>query len=131
MDNLQGLYLQQAHNDDVLQDSLGWNMANIAERRDKPRLDCDYPAIVKGIDQQGKKYKDNGKLINLSASGLYLWVNRDIENNSKLSVTVLLSNILIDKDTPKLATEGIVIRNEPQTNGTYGIALKLSHYRFL
>lgn len=131
MENLQGFFLQQVHDGDLFQNSLGCNITNIAERRNKSRLDCDYPAIVKGMNQQGNISKDNGKLANLSDSGLYLWANRDIEYNSKLSVTVLLSSTLIEKKTPQLTTQGIVVRREPQTNGPYGVAVKLSHYRFL
>lgn len=116
---------------DEFQDVLESNVIPISDRRNKPRVECDYPAIVEGIDQQGKKYKENAKLANLSAGGLYMWANRHIEYNSKLSVTVLLGSMLIDMETPKLATKGIVVRTEPQINGTCGVAMKFSHYRFL
>jgi hypothetical protein len=116
---------------DVFQDMMGCNVSNIPERRKKPRVDCNYPAIVEGIDQHGKKYKDNAKLANLSAGGLYMWANYDFKHDSKLSVTVLLSSMLSDMETPKLATKGIVVRTEPQTNGTCGVAVKFSHYRFI
>lgn len=106
-------------------------MYNTPDRRIKPRIDCDYPAIVEGYDGAGSKYNDQAKLANLSASGLFMLANRQIENGSKLSVTVLLSNSLIDKDSPRLVTNGIVVRTEPQTNGMCGIAVKFYHYRFL
>jgi len=84
-----------------------------------------------GYDDQGKKYIDNATLANLSASGLYMWANRYIENGSKLNVTVQLCNALLnDEETPQLATNGIVVRTEPQTNGTCGVAVKFNHYRF-
>jgi hypothetical protein len=101
------------------------------DRRIKPRIDCDYPAIVEGFDGDGTKYNEEAKLANLSASGLFMLANRYIENGSKLSVTVLLSNSLIDKDAPRLATNGTVVRTEPQANGTCGIAIKFYHYKFL
>jgi hypothetical protein len=101
------------------------------DRRIKPRVICDYPAIIKGNDEDGNKYKENAKLANLSASGLYMRTYRYIENGSKLAVTILLTSALIDKDTPKIATNGIVIRSEPQKDGTYGIAVKFNKYRFL
>jgi len=101
------------------------------DRRIKPRIDCDYPAIVEGYDGDGTKFNEQAKLANLSASGLFMMADRYIENGSKLSVTVLLSNSLIDKEAPRLATNGTVVRTEPQTNGMYGIAIKFYHYRFL
>jgi hypothetical protein len=106
-------------------------MNNTPERRIKPRVICEYPVIIEGYDGDGKKYNDNAKLANLSASGLFMKAHRKIEYGSKLSVTVLLTTALIDKDTPKLATNGIVVRAEPQLDGTCGIAIKFNHYRFL
>jgi len=101
------------------------------DRRIKPRIDCDYPAIVEGYDGDGTKYNDQAKLANLSASGLFMLANLCVENGSKLSVTVLLSNSSNDKDAPKLSTNGIVVRTEPHTDGVCGIAIKFYHYRFI
>ncbi len=106
-------------------------MYTTTDRRVKPRISCDYPAIIEGIDTRGTKYNDHAKLSNLSGSGLFMITNRSIESGSKLSVIVLLSNVLVDIDAPKLSTNGIVVRTEPQLNGTYGIAVKFFNYRFL
>jgi len=102
-----------------------------SDRRIKPRIVCDYPAIIEGYDSSGNKFNDDGKLSNLSASGVYMWANRNIENGSKLSVTILLTSGQLDIDTPKIATNGIVVRTEPQMDGTYGIAIKFNKYKFL
>lgn len=106
-------------------------MYTTTDRRVKPRIECDYPAIVEGFDVDGSKYSDQAKLANLSASGLFMLANRCIENGSKLTVTVLLSNSIVDEEAPRLATNGIVVRTEPKTNGTCGVAVKFSNYRFL
>jgi hypothetical protein len=102
-----------------------------SDRRVKPRVICDYPVIIEGYDGEGNKYNENAKLANLSASGLFMMANRKVEYGSKISVIVLLTNALIDTDTPKLATKGIVVRTEPHMDGTCGIAIKFDHYRFL
>ncbi len=101
------------------------------DRRIKPRIECDYPAIIEGVDGDGAKYNDNAKLANLSASGLFMLAGRHIEHGTKLSVTVLLSNSIENGDAPRLATSGTVVRIEPRPNGSFGIAVKFSHYRFL
>jgi hypothetical protein len=106
-------------------------MYTTQDRRIKPRIICDYPAIIEGYDGEGNKYNENAKLANLSASGLLMRANRIIENGTKLSVTILLTSALVDLDTPKLATNGIVVRTEPQIDGTCGIAIKFNNYRFL
>ncbi len=103
----------------------------IIERRSKPRVACNYQVTVKGIDLQGKIYKENAQLANLSRGGLLMLINRYIEINSKLSVTVLLADVPIDENTPKLATKGIVVRIEPKTNETCRVAVKFEQYRFL
>jgi len=101
------------------------------DRRVKPRINCNYTAIIEGYEVDGNSYKEHAKLANLSASGLFMLSNRKVENGSKLSVTVLLSNLLVDIDAPKLSTNGIVVRTESLANGTCGIAVKFNNYRFL
>jgi hypothetical protein len=106
-------------------------MYTTPDRRVKPRIDCDYPAIVEGYEADGSKYNEEAKLANLSASGLFMLANRYIESGSKLTVTVLLSNPSIDGEVPKLATNGVVVRAEPKDDGKCGVAVKFSNYRFL
>ena len=106
-------------------------MYTTQDRRVKPRINCDYPAIIEGYEGDGTKYNDHAKLANLSASGLFMLANHSVNNGTKLSVTVLLSNTFSDLDAPKLSTNGVVVRTEPQNNGTCGIAIKFTNYRFL
>jgi hypothetical protein len=101
------------------------------ERRAKPRVNVDCATIVEGINGDGAKYNLIGRLVNLSASGLFMLVNRDIENGTKLSITVLLSDSFQNVSAPKVATSGIVVRKEPREDGTYGVAIKFHNYRFL
>ncbi len=106
-------------------------MSSTPEKRIKPRVSCDYPAIVAGYDQDGNKYSELAQLANLSASGLYMKANRMIENGSVLDVIILLAGAVIEKDAPKIATNGTVVRTEPQSDGSCGIAIKFNRYRFL
>jgi len=101
------------------------------DRRIKPRIECDYPAVVEGCGADGVKYNDQARLVNLSASGLYMLTNRYIENGSKLAVTVFLSNSIDDHDAPRLVTNGVVVRSEPRANGKCGVAVLFNHYRFI
>jgi hypothetical protein len=106
-------------------------MYTTSDRRVKPRINCDYPAIIEGIDANGTKYTDHAKLANLSASGLYMLVNNKVDNGTKLSVTIFLSYSSSDDEVPKLSTNGTVVRTEPQINGMYGVAVKFYKYRFM
>ena len=109
----------------------GCTMYITTDRRGKPRIDCDYLANVVGVNGRGNQYTDDGKLKNLSASGLFLLVNRSIENGAKLSITVHLSELVFEPDAPKLATNGVVVRTEPNADGSWGVAVKFQNYRFL
>ena len=109
----------------------GYKMYTTSDRRGKPRIDCECLANVVGTNAQGKKFRDDGRLKNLSASGLFMLIDRDIENGSKLSVTVHLSDLVFDPDAPKLATNGVVVRNEHFEDDSFGIAIKFQNYRFL
>ncbi len=100
-------------------------------RRIKPRVDCDYPAIIEGYDPDGKRYNGYARLANLSASGLFMKTNRRVENGVELSVLILLAGSIIESDAPKIATNGTVVRTETQHDGTCGVAVKFNRYRFL
>jgi hypothetical protein len=104
-------------------------MYNTPDRRGKLRIACDFPAIITGCDPAGRSYNENATLANLSASGLYMMMNRCFENGSKLSVTVLLTKGVVDDEISKLSTRGIVVRTETNADGTYGIAVKFTRYR--
>ena len=106
-------------------------MYTTLDRRAKPRIKCDYLAVVEDPKGNGAKYQDQGKLVNLSASGLFMLVNRDIEMDQTFFVTIHLANSLNNTDAPKLATNGIVVRTESQKAGICGIAIKFQNYRFL
>lgn len=103
----------------------------IIDRRRKPRIDCQYLAIVQGRDGQGKKYEDSARLANLSATGLYMWVNHSIKLGEKVFVIVRINTGMLKETTPKIATDGIVTRTELQPNGLLGVAIQFERYRFL
>ncbi len=101
------------------------------ERRQKPRIDCQYLATVQGKDRKGKKYEDVARLANLSATGLYMWANHPFELGEKVFVTVRINTGLLKGTTPRIATDGIVKRTDPQPDGLIGVAIEFQKYRFL
>jgi hypothetical protein len=104
----------------------------MVERRIKPRIQCAYPAIVRGYEPEGGKFEEKAVLGNLSAGGLYLRQNRYIEKGKKVAVHVRFSSAPPEAaKAPSLATLGFVVRSEVQENGTYGLAIKFQRYRFI
>ena len=47
------------------------HMYTTLDRRVKRRIECDYLAVVEGVNGNGKKYQDQAKLVNLSVTGSY------------------------------------------------------------
>ncbi len=106
-------------------------MIYIVDRRVKPRINCDYPAVIGGYDADGYRYKENARLANLSAGGLYMIINRNIECGCALSIKILLARSLLDGDPPKIMANGVVVWTEHRSDGSYGVAVKFTSYQFI
>ncbi len=108
------------------------NRGVMVERRSKPRIQCTYPALVRGLDPDGHKFEEQATLHNLSAGGLYLRAKHDLRRGSKLFIVARLSNAPpAEAMAPAIAAQGIVVRDEPQSDGSHGLAIQFRHYRFL
>jgi len=106
-------------------------MDTVTDRRQKTRITCDYPAVVRGLDSSGMKFEDHATLLNLSRSGLYLHSNRALSKGDQVSVTIALTHTGQEHDLHRLAASGIVVRTEAYPDGGYGLAIQIQHYRFL
>lgn len=102
-----------------------------AERRAKPRINCDYPAIVKGVDKLGNKFAEEARVINLSSSGTFLVTLRSIQIYTDVQVKIALPTGSLKWGTSNLTASGNVVRNEDQLDGAVGIAIKFQGYRFV
>jgi len=68
----------------------------------------------------------------MSAGGLFIRTNRQVEIGESLFIVVRLSTTPLNDDPiPRLAAVGDVVRIEPKADGTRGVALKLNRHRFL
>jgi hypothetical protein len=97
------------------------------ERRGKPRLTDSLPARVWGIDREGEMVSLDCRLDNLSSSGLFLKVPCRIKLRSQISLVVRLLN----GSGSMAAIKGKVLRDEPQLDGSRGIAVRITEHRFL
>ena len=97
------------------------------ERRRKPRLTDSLPARVWGIDSEGEMVSLDCRLDNLSSSGLFVKVPCRIKLRSQISLVVRL----LDGSGSMAAIKGKVLRDEPQLDGSRGIAVRITEHRFL
>jgi hypothetical protein len=101
------------------------------ERRSKPRMMCDYRVLLQGRDGNGKKFKEEGRAVNMSRSGILVLLNRGIPECHNISLWVVLPTGILEFGSSKLATVGTVVRSEPVEDGAFGIAIKFKNYRLL
>lgn len=97
------------------------------ERRGKPRLNDSLPARVWGIDSDGEIVSMDCRLDNLSSSGLFLKIPCRIKLRSQISLVIRLLN----GSGAMAAIKGKVLRDEPQLDGSRGIAVRITEHSFL
>lgn len=106
------------------------------DRRQKPRIDCDYPAIIRIHESQGEIIEADATLANISASGMYLRSRRFVSKGNQIFILVRLSktaskNVKLSSAIANIAARGQVVRVEPKPDGGYGIAVQLERHRFI
>jgi hypothetical protein len=110
---------------------LNHNTSSVTERRGKPRMICAYPAMVLGYSQDRKKFEENATVLNLSASGVYVLLDRFIEIGQALSLKISFPTGSLEWGSSKLTSNGVVVRSEMVSEGILGVAIKFEHYRFV
>jgi hypothetical protein len=93
------------------------------ERRAKPRIYVPFAAKVKGRDSDGRIFRTETSIDSLSVSGLYLRLTEKPVIGSYLLVAIRLSA------QGSVAVRGKVLRCELERDGSWGVALALTHYR--
>jgi PilZ domain len=87
--------------------------------------------MVRGVDVSGEAFEIHTVLDNFSASGLYVRLQRRVDPGMKLFAIVRVSASGPEVPAPRVAVRGVVLRTEPQPNGTWGVAIRFTRYRFL
>src|SRR6185295_10428527 len=97
------------------------------ERRGKHRLSDSLPARVWGVDLEGEIVSLDCRIDNLSSSGLFLRIPWQLKLDSQISLVVRLLN----GSGAMAAIRGKVLRDQPQLDGSRGIAVRITEHRFL
>jgi PilZ domain-containing protein len=102
------------------------------DRRIKPRIQERFPVTVRGVDTSGHPFRTETELENLSTGGVYLRVANAVENGARLSIVVLFTNTPGEKSSSaQMAADGVVLRSEPQLDGSCGLGVVFKEHRFL
>ena len=102
------------------------------ERRLKPRIQEPFFARVRGVDTDGRAFKVNTLVDNISASGLYMRLAAQVDPGAKLFIVIHLSASLSDQVfVGRVVALGVVLRCEPRSGKLWGLAIRFARYRFL
>ena len=102
------------------------------ERRIKPRIYRPFHARVRGVNAGGEAFEVSTVLDNMSSGGLYLRVEQNVRQGADISVIIRLSTKKVDLiPVANVAVEGVVVRNDAQPSGVYGLGISISTRRFV
>lgn len=90
-----------------------------------------FPVTIKGRDASNREFKLDAWLDNLSAGGIYLRLAQALLPGTRLFLIIRLSTQAGERQCPRVAARGVVLRSELQPDGTYGLAVVFTRYRFL
>lgn len=105
------------------------DIRKMIERRLKPRINIPFCVTVCGLNESVGASQNNNTLENLSSGGCYLRLTRPLEPGTAFKTIAHLFPESSGEAVAQLALEGVVLRVEPLTNQTYGIALQLSNQK--
>jgi hypothetical protein len=89
-----------------------------------------FPAMLRGVDQAGDRFRIDALLDNFSAAGLFIRLMRPIEPGTTMFVVVRFTVGPAAKPAPGVAARGVVVWAQPQI-GAWGVAVKFVRQRFL
>lgn len=99
------------------------------ERRAKTRVNEPFPARIWGVDSGDLPFNIDCVLDNISATGLYLRVPRELPETGDVRLIV---HLLSGPTTGASASiVGKIVRTDPQPDGRHGIAIAIKRHRFL
>lgn len=99
------------------------------ERRAKPRVAEPFPTTVSGIDKEGESFELVCVLDNISSTGLYLKMSRQLEQGSEVRLIV---NFWADPSPAGGALiRGVALRSDPQVDQRWGLAVAISEHAFI
>src|SRR6266567_2993979 len=100
------------------------------ERRSRLRINERFPARVRGKDSDGDRFEIDAVLDNIGLQGLHLRLAREVGLGADIFVVVHLTSANDPSVfAPRLAMYGKVLRAEPKTDGSYGVAVRVERRR--
>ena len=100
----------------------------VLERRGKTRVSEPFPTTVSGIDKAGESFELDCVLDNISSTGLYVKIPRQLEQGTEVRLIVSFSADPLPG--AGAAIRGVALRSEPQSDKRWGLAVAITDYTF-
>jgi hypothetical protein len=101
------------------------------ERRGVARLDFPFPAVVRGKDATGQAFQIETTLRNISTTGLFMRLKREISTGVLLNVVVRFSSSAGSPQAAMALFRGRVVRVESHDEDPSGVAVEFIRHRFI
>ncbi len=102
---------------------------NGPERRRKLRIREPFPVKIDGVNKNGQAFHAETVIESLSAGGLSVSLQQDVEQGSKLTAVIQFSGG--NEPGACVAANCEVLRVKPRTGGEHEVAAVINRYRFL
>ncbi len=99
------------------------------ERRAKPRVSEPFPTTVSAIDKAGESFELDCVLDNISSTGLYLKMPRQLEQGSEVRLIVNFS--AGPSPAAGASIRGVALRSDLQADQRWGLAVAISECAFI
>lgn len=104
-------------------------MAAAEERRKAQRFPLELP-LTASWSQRGEEVQEPGTIRDISSSGVYFVVSRDLKPESKLQLSIRLNVEGAPVGGVLLECVGSVVRVESKEADRVGVAARIERYRF-
>jgi hypothetical protein len=90
-----------------------------------------FPVMVRSVDASGEAFEVHTVLDKLSAADFSVRLERRVKPGTKLFAVVRLSTSAPEVPAPCVAVRSVVLRVVPQPDGTWGVTVGFTRFRFL
>jgi hypothetical protein len=97
------------------------------ERRNEQRVNRALAARVWAVDARGDPFSADCTITNISSGGVYARVPGEMQPGGEISLAVWLSR----ENGAIAGLRGLVLRSEPQPDGSYGVAVVVTRRELL
>ncbi len=100
------------------------------DRRRSPRLAATFPATVRGIDSNGKRFEHVANISDISHEGLHVALPNAMNVGARMFAVVRMGESDSDP-AATLAVRGVVVRKADTPDGRVGHGVHFDRWRFL